>query len=90
MSFNCQKSEKRTIVGALTDRVMLATKNRFIIRAAPLLEPLLLGYFSTISASKLKTELNVELVMRACKFVDTNQISSKLTKKLQNLGLFNS
>ena len=56
----------------------------------PLLEPLLLGYLATISTTRLKTELDVDLVMRACRFLDTNQISQNLTNKLRQFGLLNS
>lgn len=63
---------------------------RFVARNIQLLEPLLLGYLATLSQSKLKAELDVDLVQRACRFLDTNQISQNLPLKLSQLGLLNS
>lgn len=48
---------------------------KFAARNIQLLEPLLLGYLATLSHSRLKSELDVDLVQRACRFLDTNQIS---------------
>lgn len=55
-----------------------------------MLEPLLLGYLSTISQAKIKQELDVDLVQRACRYLDTNLISPALPRKLRQLGLLNS
>jgi len=68
----------------------ITSQIKFIARSIALLEPLLLGYLATISPTKLKAELDVDLVQRACKFLDTNQISQNLPMKLSQLGLLNS
>ena len=61
-----------------------------MVRAIPLLEPLLLGYLSTISQTKIKQELDIDLVQRACRYLDTNLISPALPRKLRQFGLLNS
>ena len=98
---NAKSIQRRQIVGALSDRVLLAyngqsaegdgkTQITFTVRAIPLLEPLLLGYLSSISQTKIKQELDVNLVQRACRYLDTNLISPALPRKLRQLGLLNS
>jgi hypothetical protein len=85
LSFNNQ-----VIVGALSDRVLLCEGSRFIVRAVPLLEPLLLGYLASFSSAKAKQEIDISLVQRACKYIETNQISQNLTRKLRQLDLLNT
>ena len=54
--------DKQLIVGALSDRVLLCQGSRFLVRAVPLLEPILLGYLSSFSSSKVRQELDISLV----------------------------
>ena len=98
LSFNSnskQQSSGRSIVGALSDRVMIAVKEegsqvRFIIRQTNLLEPLLLGHLATISQGRIKSDADLDLVRRACLHLDTNQVSHTLSSKLHQMGLLNS
>ena len=58
-------AKQRTIVGALSDRILLAEggkEPRFIVRGTPMLEPLLLGYLATISSAKSRQDMDIELV----------------------------
>ena len=63
---------------------------RFIIRQTNLLEPLLLGHLATISQGKIKSDVDLDLVRRACLHLDTNQVSHTLSSKLHQMGLLNS
>jgi hypothetical protein len=49
----------------------------------------LLGYLATVSHHKTK-DLDLDLVRRACLYLDTNQVSHTLSSKLHSLGLLNS
>lgn len=55
---NQREIQRRQIVGALSDRIILAYKEggnvKFLARATPLLEPLILGYLSALSSHRLK------------------------------------
>ena len=84
---NQREIQRRQIVGALSDRIILAYKEggsvKFLARATPLLEPLILGYLSSFSSHRLKQEIDIDLIQRACKFLDTNLISQNFTAKLR-------
>ena len=47
-----------------------------------MLEPLLLGYLSSIPQKGVGS-LDIELVQKCCKFLDTQQISPNLMNKLK-------
>ena len=76
LSFNSkgrEQTQRYSLIGALSDRILLATQDkskpsgvRFLVRPVSLLEPLLLGYLSSISQSKIQQELDRDLVKQAC------------------------
>jgi len=69
----------QTFAGALSDRVLFATEDksqatnvRFNVKAISMLEPLLLGYLSSLSQSKLYQDLDRILVQRCLTYLDSN------------------